>query len=75
MTKANNKSPQKHLVQQLYRLLQRAFSKTVIGSESNKNLAIDFRVTPSPVPQQYIDATLEALKAHKEKTLKNVVIY
>ena len=46
-------------------------SKTI----KSKNLAIDFRVTPSPVPQQYIDATLEVLKEHKAKTLKNVVIY
>jgi len=46
-------------------------SKTI----KSENLAIDFRVSPSPIPQQYVDATFEVLKAHKGKTLKNVIIY
>jgi len=44
----------------------------VIKSE---NLAIDLRVSPSPIPQQYIDATVEALKAYKGKLLKKVIIF
>ena len=48
-----------------------ANSKTI----KSENLAIDFRVSPTPVPQQFIDVTLETLKAHKGKTLKRVSIY
>lgn len=44
----------------------------VIKSE---NLAIDLRVSPSPISQQYIDATVEALRAYKGKLLKNVIIF
>ena len=41
----------------------------------SENLVIDFRVSPSPVPQKYITTTLEVLEEHKGKLLKNVSIY
>ena len=40
-----------------------------------ENLVIDFRVSPSPVPEQFITTTVEVLQAHKGKLLKNVSIY
>ena len=38
------------------------------------NLMIDFRVSPSPVPQHYIDATSQVLRAYSSESLEKVVI-
>lgn len=40
----------------------------------SRNLLIDFHVSPSAVPQQYIDATLDVLRHHSNNILKNVTI-
>lgn len=39
-----------------------------------RNLIINFQISHSRVPHQYIDATCEVLKAYKGKILKDVVI-
>ena len=41
----------------------------------SENLAIDFHVSQSPVPQQFIDTTLDVIKAHQGEPLKNICIY
>lgn len=39
-----------------------------------KNLLIDFRVSPSHVPQQYLDAAHQVLRSYRSELLENVVI-
>lgn len=41
----------------------------------SKNIVIDLRVSPSSVPEQYIDATRKVLKAYRGEMLKDVIIY
>jgi len=45
-------------------------SKTI----KSRNLVIEFHVSPSPVPQQYIDATNQVLQSYRGKLLENIII-
>lgn len=43
-------------------------------SIKSEKIVIDFRVSPSPIPQQYIAAIVEVFKLYKGKMLKDIVI-
>jgi hypothetical protein len=51
------------------------FLKTNDTVIKSKNLIIDFRIAPAPVPSQYIDALVQALQTYPNSIIDEVIIY